>query len=88
MQTSPISFVASGKGPFSASKKGNRRRLHAVKLRQGSAKTAKQNKKHILQQFGKRKSQYERLKSTENGSRDAFLIFSCKCYEGSKYMTI
>ena len=29
VQTSPISFVARGKGPFSACNKGNRRRLHA-----------------------------------------------------------
>ena len=29
VQTSPISFVACGKGPFSACNKGNRRRLHA-----------------------------------------------------------
>ena len=29
MQTSPISFVESGKGPFSACNKENRRRLHA-----------------------------------------------------------
>ena len=29
MQTSPISFIARGKGPFSACNKGNRRRLHA-----------------------------------------------------------
>ena len=32
MQTSPISFVARGKGPFSACNKGNRRRLHAGKF--------------------------------------------------------
>ena len=31
VQTSPISFVARGKGPFSACNKGNRRRLHAGK---------------------------------------------------------
>ena len=31
LQTSPISFVARGKGPFSACNKGNRRRLHAGK---------------------------------------------------------
>ena len=29
VQTSPISFVARGKEPFSACNKGNRRRLHA-----------------------------------------------------------
>ena len=29
VQTSPISFVARGKGTFSACNKGNRRRLHA-----------------------------------------------------------
>ena len=33
VQTSPISFVARGKGPFSACNKGNRRRLHAGKPR-------------------------------------------------------
>ena len=33
MQTSPISFVARGKGTFSACNKGNRRRLHAGKIR-------------------------------------------------------
>ena len=31
MQTSPISFVARGKGTFSVCNKGNRRRLHAGK---------------------------------------------------------
>ena len=31
LKTSPISFVARGKGPFSACYKGNRRRLHAGK---------------------------------------------------------
>ena len=29
VQTSPISFVSRGEGPFSASNKGNRRRLHS-----------------------------------------------------------
>ena len=29
VQTSPFSFVARGKGPFSACNKGNRRRLYA-----------------------------------------------------------
>ena len=32
VQTSPISFVARGKGTFSACNKGNRRRLHAGNL--------------------------------------------------------
>ena len=32
VQTSPISFVARGKGPFSACNKGNRRRLHVGNL--------------------------------------------------------
>ena len=32
VQTSPISFIARVKGPFSACNKGNRRRLHAGKL--------------------------------------------------------
>ena len=32
VQTSPISFVARGKGTFSACNKGNRRRLHAGKI--------------------------------------------------------
>ena len=32
VQTSPISFVAGGKGPFSVCNKGNRRRLHAGNL--------------------------------------------------------
>ena len=33
VQTSPISFVARGKGPFSACNKGNRRCLHEGKVK-------------------------------------------------------
>ena len=36
VQTSPISFVARGKGPFSACNKGNRRRLHPGNWPRGS----------------------------------------------------
>ena len=44
--------------------------------RQGSTK--KQNKIHILRQFGK-KSQHNLSKSTKKGARDAFFIFYRKC---------
>ena len=41
------------------------------------SKKKKQNKKHVLRQFGK-KSQHNLLKPTKNGDRDAFFIFLSK----------
>ena len=39
VQTSPISYVARGKGTSLFRNKGNRRRLHAGKIRSGESKT-------------------------------------------------